>query len=290
LYFNVNEILQKFFQYKSIDFISCKNKLEDIIREDQQIETITLYHEGKTNHRGITETIKRVKEKYFWPNLLVSVQNYINTCEICLQNKYERNLIQLNLRVTQTSTKPLETLHMDVVSLDKDKYLTIIDSFSKFVHIYRLNNMTSIDIANKLLKFLSQYTIPDKIVCDNGKEFNNIVIKEFLALHKINIHFTSIDNPNSNGQIERFHSTLIEHLRLLNLQKEYKNLILKDKIKYAMIGYNNTIHSATNYKPIDILFGHFKSGEINLDLENYLSHNYVQNNEEKMQIIYKELK
>lgn len=61
--------------------------------------------------------------------------------------------------------------------------------------------MTSFEIVNKLLKYFSEAVIPNEIGSDKGKELNNMVIKEFLALHKINIHFISLDNPNSNGQM-----------------------------------------------------------------------------------------
>lgn len=49
-------------------------------------------------------------------------------------------------------------------------------------------------------------SIPRQIMSDNGLEFKN-------ELHKIRIRCISSQHPESNDLIERFHSTLIKHIR-----------------------------------------------------------------------------
>lgn len=41
---------------------------------------------------------------------------------------------------------------------------------------------------------------------------------EFCKLMNIEIHFTTTNNPSSNSPIERFHSTIIEKLRIAKLK------------------------------------------------------------------------
>ena len=77
-----------------------------------------------------------------------------------IKTKYERNPIRQTLRETPTATKPFEIIHIDVLSLEKNKFLTIVDSFSKFAQVFELKNMTSIEVANKLLKYFSLYVTP----------------------------------------------------------------------------------------------------------------------------------
>ena len=87
-----------------------------------------------------------------------------------------------------------------------------------------------------------------------------MVVQELLKPHKIKIHFISSQYPESNCVIDFFfHSTLIEHLRLLNNQEEYKNESIEIKVNYALLAYNNTIHSATNLKPYEIVTGHLET-------------------------------
>ena len=53
--------------------IKCTKKLIDVTHEDDIIETIRNHHEGKTNHRGIEETEKLIKDVYYWPNQQKSI-------------------------------------------------------------------------------------------------------------------------------------------------------------------------------------------------------------------------
>ena len=82
LYHNINIILRRYFLHGHIILKSCKNELENISDKERQLELIRNYHEGKTNHRKINETLRRIKESYYWPNLHILIQNYINKCKV----------------------------------------------------------------------------------------------------------------------------------------------------------------------------------------------------------------
>lgn len=78
---------------------------------------------------------------------------------------------------------------------------------------------------------------------DNGTEFTNQLFTEFTQLHKIQNHKTLPHSPNDNGNIERFHSTLLEHLRLLKLQQKNEPVI--NLMPYVILAYNSSVHSFT---------------------------------------------
>lgn len=58
-------------------------------------------------------------------------------------------------------------------------------------------------------------------------------------------------HSTSNGQVERFHSTLIEIARCIKLSKKFENTT--ELILMATIEYNKTIHSVTGKRPIDLV-------------------------------------
>jgi hypothetical protein len=88
--------------------------------------------------------------------------------------------------------------------------------------------------------------------------------------------------------IERFHSTIIEHLRILRDKK--KGLNIKEQMPYAILGYNTSIHSMTKMRPIDILNGHIDSQDpFDVDIKKTLINNYTQQHREKTKTIYKKL-
>ena len=184
--------------------------------------------------------------------------------------------------MTPTATRPFQIVHVDSITLENVKFLTIIDSFSKYAQAYKLNCAQGLEVASKLIKYFTHHCIPEQIISDNGLEFKNSVVKELLAVHKINVHFISTQHPESNGIIERFHSTLIEHIRLLNNQNQYKKEPIELKIDYALLAYNNTVHSVTNLKPYEIITGHLNTNSaFDIDIDQKLVNNYISNHREK---------
>lgn len=284
----INEVLQNNFLNKSYNLIQCENLLTDVDKIDEQISIITNYHLGKTNHRGISETYMKLKRQYYWPKMQLDITKYINNCETCQTNKYERNPFQLNNNLTKTAKFPFDIVHIDTITLKNEKYLTIVDSFSKFAQIYKIKTVNALDIVDKLLEYFSFYQIPNEIIHDSGTEFNNNLVKELLKIYKIKIHMTCVDNPKSNGLIERFHSTLIEHLRIINQSKEFQNVNLNNKLKFAIIAYNNTLNTVTKFTPLEIMFGADKDKTI--FETKFTIDDYLVNYKNKLKILHNEIR
>ena len=258
LHIQISEILMRDFIKGSYCIIKCEHILEDLEFSDTQIESILNYHEGKTNHRGIQETYLKLKNRFYWPKMYNDIQRFINNCETYLNNKYEKNPIQINNNLTETPSKPFEKVNIDTLTLERRKYLTLIDQFSKNTQVYYLKNLNANSIVNALIKYFNNYKVPEEITFDAGTEFNNNSVTELLKMYKIKPHVTCISNPKSNGIIERFHSTLIEHLRIINQREELKNATNENKINLALIAYNNSMNSVTKLTPKEILFGRTK--------------------------------
>jgi hypothetical protein len=280
-------IITKYFKSNKLLLVKHTNRMLDVTSEDDKNEIIGNYHVGKTNHRGIQETYEQIKKKYYWPNLKNYIQNYINKCEICLQTKYERVPLNLELNLTPTASKPLEIIHVDSLTLEKKKFLTITDSFSRYAQAYHIVSAQGVEIVDNLLNYFTHHGVPRTIISDNGTEFNNSVVKELLSLHKIEIHFISTQHPPSNGIAERFHSTLIEHIRIFNNRAEFEKEPIERKVKYAIVAYNNSIHSVTKSSPFEILYGHIDPNSLlEVDIDKQMMNDYINNHKEKTKKLY----
>lgn len=287
LYETLSRVLQTHFKNSKLDLVKTNKMLLDITRESQKLEIVKEHHEGLTNHRGIQETYSELKEIYYWPDMVGSIQKYINTCEECQTTKYDRKPLKPFLNKTPTATKPFEIVHMDTISIEKTKFLTIVDSFSKFAQAFPLPSAQAIDITEKLLDSFSHHGLPTLIITDNGTEFKNNTVQELLSFHKIKTHFTSSQHPDSNGIVERFHSTLIEHVRVFNNREEFRSEPIFIKVRYAVLAYNHSIHSVTKLRPMQIITGHFEACEpIIMDLEQRLASNYLNSHKEKMKLLH----
>lgn len=284
--YDVVPILQRTFQNASLNLILVKREVQDISDYLNQQDIISKYHEGKTNHRGINETYLSLSQNYFWPKLKENITSFINQCSICNRAKYDRIPIKPAFQIVPPPTKPFEIAHADVLTIEQEKYFTIIDSFSKYAQAYRLPDCTAPNIVKALMTFATHHGFPLMLTTDRGTEFTNQLVSEFLKLHKVQHHIIAAHAPNENGMIERFHNTLLEHLRLLKLQ--HRNEPAYNLVPYALIAYNSSIHSLTKCRPYDIIRGHFDPRDpIDLDLSERLLQQYIQEHRKSMEAVYK---
>lgn len=188
--------------------------------------------------------------------MLTSIQKFINKCDKCLKSKYERNPLKLPLSLTETPNKPMEHMFMDLYSSGGTTFLTIIDNFTKYAQAIPVPTANSIHIAEALISIFAVIGTPVKITTNSDPKFDNDVITEICAVHNIHIHFTTPYNPNSNSPVERLHSTLAELIRIQHITDRDEPI---NRMKYAIIAYNNTIHSVTGFTPFELLYGHTSS-------------------------------
>lgn len=257
-------------------FVISHQLHQDVIDNEIQKDIITKYHDE--THNGINETYQNLKQKYFWPNMKSMITNEINKCELCLKSKYERNPCNIKMAGPLLAKQPFDTLYIDTFSFQNSKFLTIIDSFSRYAQAYYVKDGTGLTVLNKLRHYFSHHNFPLKIVCDEGKEFHNKTFTEFCKLHKIELHFTTINNPSSNSPIEGLHSTLLEKLRILRLKEA--NETPQNQMISAVLIYNQSIHFSTCYSPFAILYGPYEHEiDIDLDMTIYEQYNSKRKNE-----------
>lgn len=250
----------------NIKFRIYKRINADITDVDEQTMIIARCHEDKNFHRGINENYKQIRKNYYWPAMHKDVTEFVNKCEICLKTKYERNPIKTKFKVTPTPTKPFEKLQIDTFTYNNIKILTIVDSFSKRLSAYTLKSANSIEIIKNLNNYLSVFPIPKCIQSDNGLEFNNALYKQFTEINGIETYFTTPYHPQSQGLIERTHSTIIEILQ--GLEIKFPKYSVEQKLRLALRTYNNSIKDQFNLSPNELTFG----------IQNYLPKNQDQDN------------
>lgn len=245
--------LQEYFKNNAFNIHITNTLLTDVIDEDEQKLKLKYYHETKTSHRGIQENLQAIKKSFYWPKIDQDVRDYVNSCDICQQTKYERHPTKLVYKPTPVGHEPFDHLYIDTYKTHGQYFITIIDSFSKFGQAYPIKALTAVEIANKLIQYFNHFGIPRKMTVDNGHEFKNELIQGLSETHKIEIHYTTLYNPNSNSPVERFHSTLAE--TILTLKMEKPNEPIEMLMNYALLSYNNSVHSSTNYTPFAITRG-----------------------------------
>lgn len=173
----------------------------------------------------------------------------ISSCHICKKSKYDRKPPKL-IQKSIFGSKQFERVHIDIFFMEGQKWLTIVDSFSKFANTIPLQTGTIVDLKHAFSEHIRHFGRPQMIVCDQEPGFKSIDFVGFLNELGIEIHFAS--NSASDRIVERFHSTLIELYR--TLKSKYKELPINDRINIITDIYNNTFHSVTKRKPRELIF------------------------------------
>jgi transposase InsO family protein len=124
-----------------------------------------------------------------------------------------------------TTSRPLELLHMDLfgpiayLSIEGSKYgLVIVDDFSRFTWVLFLQDKSETQVTLKrfLKRAQNEFELKVKnIRSDNGSEFKNLQVEEFLEEEGIKHEFSTPYTPQQNGVVERKNRTLIDMARMM---------------------------------------------------------------------------
>ncbi|KAL1109928.1 hypothetical protein AAG570_014131 [Ranatra chinensis] len=226
------------------------NRVRTVTDATEQEDIVKTYHVGKTNHRGVTETVKHLRRRYYWSAMPKVAARIIAGCKICAAAKYERNPEQTPQMLTPTPARPLDVVEADVMFWAGLRVLTMMDRLTRFAFAHQLTNKTAAEVCTGLLSFFGTVGLPGTLVVDRGREFHNARVKSLLEELGIGVHFTTPGHPRSHGTVERLHSTMAEHLRLLKLDRGLEG---SEAVARAVLAYNQSIHVATDAVPLELM-------------------------------------
>ena len=130
---------------------------------------------------------------------------------------------------------------------NENKYIVVVvDLFTKYVELKALKSLKAEEAANKLLETMYRHGVPQKILSDQGTNFQADLLNtiwELLDVHKMR---TKPYHPEGDGETERFNRTL--HPMLLAHANEDKDN-WDDQLQQLAFAYNTSIHATTGYTP-----------------------------------------
>ena len=139
-------------------------------------------------------------------------------------------------------------------------------------------------------KFIVHYGFPEKILSDQGHNFESDLLKELCEIVQVKKIRTSGYHPQMNGQCKSFNATLINMLGTL---PEKPKSTWREQVPTLVHAYNCPRINATGFSPYYLMFGQkphlpidFIFGTNTANLKGN-SITYVENLKKRMEWVYK---
>jgi hypothetical protein len=197
------------------------------------------------SHAGVAKTEVAAKQLYFWPKMKEHIKDMIDACERC---QFYKSSKQKQEQIQQTPFKdlyPMAEVGADLFEAGKHHFLIVVDKYSGFPLVARLNSMTAESIIGHMEKMIFLLGRPGEIKCDNGPCFRT----EFINWAKerdIVVNNSAPNKPTGNGLAERAVG-IVKHM-LLNHQLNHEAFM------HALMEFRSTPRT-DSYLPSQVFHG-----------------------------------
>ncbi|UYV63661.1 hypothetical protein LAZ67_2005217, partial [Cordylochernes scorpioides] len=225
----------------------CKNK-----------NCLMLWHD-RLGHRNI-ESIKKIRNENLARGLSLNNCSHSTDCVQCIQGKLTETPFPKKTEYRATET--LQLVHSDICgplptnSLSGKRYfITFTDDYSRYTKIYLLKGK---DEAYEKIKdyVISAHTEFGKniqtIRTDNGREYVNRQVEDFLNQSGIKHQLTVPYSPAQNGVAERKNRSLMEMTRCMLFDSGLPQSLWAEAVTTANYLHNRIPSKATDKTPFEL--------------------------------------
>jgi hypothetical protein len=150
------------------------------------------------SHAGVAKTAEAAKQLYFWPKMNKHIKDMIDACERC---QFYKSSKQKQDQIQQT---PFEDLYLmaevgaDLFEAGKHHFLIVVDRYSGFPLVARLNSMTAESIIGHMEKKFFLLGRLGEIKYNNGPCFRT-EFKNWAKERDIVVNNSAPNKPTSKG-------------------------------------------------------------------------------------------
>ena len=217
-----------------------------------------LHSSSTGGHFGIMKTLHKIRERFFWDKSKSDVEKWCRSCSECSARKGPKIRSRGRLQRYNVGA-PFERIALDILgplprTTDGNKYiLVVMDYFTKWPEAYSIPDQEATTVAEILLQnWISRFGVPLLIHSDQGTNFNSAVFTKFCELLGMEKTRTTPLHPQSDGMVERFNRTILNHLSIFVSRNQQD---WDKKLPLFLLAYRSAVHETTGYTPFHMLFG-----------------------------------
>jgi transposase InsO family protein len=173
------------------------------------------------------------------------IKDMIDACERC---QFYKSSKQKQEQIQQTPFKdlyPMAEVGADLFEALKHHFLIVVDRYSGFPLVARLNSMTAESIIGHMEKMLFLLGRPGEIKCDNGPCFRT-EFKNWAKERDVTVNNSAPNKPTSNGLAERAVG-IVKHMLL-------KHHLNYEAFMHALMEFRSTPRT-DSYLPSQVFYG-----------------------------------
>ncbi|XP_076851923.1 heat shock 70 kDa protein 12B [Brachyhypopomus gauderio] len=211
-----------------------------------------------SGHFGITKTLHRLRQRFWWPGCRAGVELFVHCCDTCAAKKGPARVSRAPLHPMQSGC-PMERVAVDVlgpfpVTESGNRYVLVaMDYFTKWPEAYAVPDQSAVTTAETLLhEFFCRFGVPEVLHSDQGRNFESDVMTEVCRLLGVHRTRTTPLHPQGDGLVERFNRTLATQLAMATQENQRD---WDKQLPLVLLACRSALQETTGFTPAMLMFG-----------------------------------
>ncbi|GAB0092892.1 uncharacterized protein DMENIID0001_079420 [Sergentomyia squamirostris] len=202
-------------------------------------------------HIGMVRMKMMARSLLWWKGLDTDIEDFASECETCCMTA--RRKPQKTTKWPET-TYPFERIYLDFCHFAGKEILVTIDSYSKWVELKVMKNITAGEVKDNLEDIFSRMGAPKQLVSDNGPPFSSSEFIEYCKGKNIEVLKSPPYHPESNGLCERAVQTMKNALKREMIDTNFPPHLLSKKLVQILKRYNHAPSTVTQTAPAELVY------------------------------------
>ncbi|XP_065030486.1 uncharacterized protein LOC135653005 [Musa acuminata AAA Group] len=230
------------------------------LEPDEAQTVLAETHEGVCGEHigGRTLAHKILRQGYYWPTMCRDAKAYVQRCGSCQEHARTTRQPAVPLNLIDCAW-PFAQWGLDLLghfppASGQQKYIIIgVDYFIKWVEAEPLATITEHQMEKFVWRNLvTRFELLKTIITDNGRQFAGRRFREFCVSHGIQLRFSSVAHPQTNGLAEVTNRSILDGLKR---RVSAARSAWTDELPSVLWSLRTTPKTATGESPYSLTFG-----------------------------------
>ena len=195
------------------------------------------------SHQRLEACVRWVRDVIFWPGMASEIRHLASQCSMC--SKYKTKEQKEPLLSPEIPTTPWAIVAQDLFTLAGKSYLITVNYYSDFWELNAVTDTSSETNVEHTKAHFTRYGIPEKVITDNGPQFQSQVYEEFATKWGFSHVTSSPYHSQGNGKAEA----------TVKIAKNMLKKVTQDNlaVNLAILAWRNTPTEGGHYSPVQKL-------------------------------------